>query len=231
MAKLYFRYGTVGSAKTLNLLAVAHAYELQGKTVRVLKPKMDSRFGEWNVASRAGLDRGADTLVDELTTFPAGTFAGVDCILVDEVQFFPPCVIERLRVVASVDGVPVICYGLRTDFRSQLFPGSKRVLELADAIEEIKTTCTFCNRKGILNLKSVDGRATLDGPVVCLGCEEMYVPACFQHFTEKIEAASGKPLDFQKAFAKLALELEADKPAVPERAEPEQERSPMKEIA
>lgn len=228
MAKLYFRHGTVGSAKTLNLLAVAHAYELQGKTVKVLKPKMDSRFGEWKVGSRAGLDRPADLLVDEHTEFPAGTFAGVDCILVDEVQFLPPRIIERLRTVATCDGIPVICYGLRTDFRSKLFPGSQRVLELCDAIEEVKTTCTFCNRKAILNLKSVDGQATLEGPVVCLGCEEMYVPACYQHFVEKIEA-SGKTVDFEKVFATdwPFIASKEDTPE-PEPAEPESERSPLK---
>lgn len=199
MAKLYFRHGVVSSAKTLNLLACAHSYEVQGKRVKVVKPAMDTRFGVAKVQSRAGLDRQADILVDGKSVFEAGTFDGVDCILVDEAQFVSPLVIEQLRRVASMEGVPVICYGLRTDFRSRLFPGSKRLMELADVIEEVKTTCTFCNRRAILNLKSVDGVPTLSGPTVCLGCEELYVPTCYRHFVEKIQAGKHEPIDFQQA--------------------------------
>merc|ERR1719215_910797 len=124
-----------------------------------------------------------------------------DCVLVDEAQFVSAEVIEQLRDVATKEGVPVICYGLRTDFRSRLFPASKRLMELADVIEDVKTTCTFCNRRAILNLKSVDGVPTFAGPTVCLGCEELYLPACYQHFVEKVEAGSGKPIDFASAAA------------------------------
>merc|ERR1719215_857662 len=127
-----------------------------------------------------------------------------DCVLVDEAQFLAPSVIEQLRHVASMKSVPVICFGLRTDFRSRLFPASKRLMELADVIEDVKTTCTFCNRRAILNLKSVDGLPTLSGPSVCLGCEELYVPACYQHFVEKVEAASGKSIDFAEAAVEAA---------------------------
>merc|ERR1712151_923929 len=111
-----------------------------------------------------------------------------------------PRVIERLRDVATNLNIPVMCYGLRTDFRSRLFPGSKRLLELADTIEEVKTTCTYCNKKAIMNLKSVDGAATMEGPTVCLGAEEMYVPTCYLHFCEKIEMATGKPMDYAAAW-------------------------------
>jgi thymidine kinase len=204
MAKLYFRYGTVGSAKTLNLLAVAHAYELQQKRALVLKPALDTRFGAWTVASRAGLDRPADLLIDVTTELPASLFVEVDCVLIDEVQFLPTRVIEQLRHVASVQNVPVIGYGLRTDFRSRLFPGSQRMLELADSIEEVKTTCFHCNRKGVMNLKRVDGKATLLGPSVCLGAEELYTPVCFRHyyeFTQLVEPSVESALiDFEAAF-------------------------------
>jgi thymidine kinase len=205
MAKIYFRHGVVSSAKTLNLLAVAHSYEVQGKTVLVIKPAMDTRFGEDIVRSRTGLDRKADILVSEDTRFDADAFDGTDCVLVDEAQFLAPSVIEQLRHVASMKGVPVICYGLRTDFRSRLFPGSQRLMELADVIEEVKTTCSFCNRRAILNLKSVDGKPTLSGPSVALGCEELYVPACYAHFIEKVEEATGEAIDFAKAAAAGAL--------------------------
>merc|ERR1740121_3235632 len=99
---------------------------------------MDTRFGEGTVQSRAGLDRKADQLLTESSTFPAESLQGISCILVDEAQFLHPSIIERLREVATTLHIPVICYGLRTDFRSRLFPGSRRLMELADTIEEIK---------------------------------------------------------------------------------------------
>lgn len=201
MAKLYFRYGAMSSAKTLNLLACAHSYKCQDKKVLVMKPQMDTRFGAGIVRSRAGLDREADVLLTEKSTFYKEQFDGVSCILVDESQFLHPSVVQRLRDVATNFGVPVICYGLRTDFRSRLFPGSQRLMELADNIEEVKTTCTFCNRKATMNLKSVDGSATMNGPTVCLGAEEFYAPACYTHFCERVALATGKPLDFPAAWA------------------------------
>eukprot|EP00930_Biecheleria_cincta_P058164 TRINITY_DN4400_c0_g1_i1.p1 TRINITY_DN4400_c0_g1~~TRINITY_DN4400_c0_g1_i1.p1 ORF type:complete len:276 (+),score=37.45 TRINITY_DN4400_c0_g1_i1:92-829(+) len=191
----------MSSAKTLNLLATAHSYEVQSKTIKVMKPKMDTRFGEGNVGSRAGLSRSADVLITPDTTFSPESLKGVSCVLVDEAQFLHPRVVERLRDVATNMGIPVICYGLRTDFRSRLFPGSQRLLELADTIEEVKTTCTYCNRKAIMNLKSVDGKETMAGPTVCLGAEEMYVPSCYQHFCERLVSATGAPIDFQGAWA------------------------------
>lgn len=165
-----------------------------------MKPKLDSRFGESVVGSRAGLNREADQLLTPHSTFPPESLEGTSCILVDECQFLHPCVIQRLREVATNLGIPVICYGLRTDFRSRLFPGSKRLLELADTIEEVKTTCTYCNKKATMNLKSIDGLETLEGPTVCLGAQEMYVPACYQHFMERIQAATGRPVDFEEAW-------------------------------
>lgn len=178
MAKLYFRYGTVGSAKTLNLLAVAHAYQQQQKKAFLIKPRIDTRFGADAIGSRAGLIRNADLLVDEDSLIPRASLVGCHCILVDEVQFLSETLIEQLRSIANDLNIPVICYGLRTDFRGRLFHGSKRLMELADAIEEVKTTCSFCNRKAIFNLKLMDGQATLDGPVIELGKEEKYIPTC-----------------------------------------------------
>jgi thymidine kinase len=178
MAKLYFRYGTVGSAKTLNLLAVAHAYEQQDKRVFLIKPRIDTRFGAEVIRSRAGLSRDADLLVDEHSQLKLDILHGFHCVLVDEAQFLTPNVIEQLRQVTRLLDVPVICYGLRTDFRTQLFPGAQRLMELADALEEIKTTCAFCNKKAVFNLKLLDGRPTLAGATVELGAEEKYLPTC-----------------------------------------------------
>lgn len=192
MAKLYFRYGTMDSAKSMNLLAVAHNYRKQGKSVLLLKPKLDDRFGSAKIASRSGLAADADVLVDADTPLGPEQFAGIDCVLVDEAQFLAPSVIEALRRISVDPGVPVICYGLRTDFRTELFPGSKRLMELADAIEEVKVTCQYCHRKATCNLRLVGGEAAVDGPQVQLGADESYVPVCWQHYDQRVSAARAK---------------------------------------
>lgn len=178
MAKLYFRHGTMDSAKTLNLLAVAHNYRSQGKRVLLLKPRLDDRFGAAAIRSRAGIEAHADLLVDADTRLDPAVFAGIDCVLVDEAQFLSAAIIDQLRALTH-GGPPVICYGLRTDFRTHLFEGSRRLLELADSIEEVKVTCQFCNRKAIFNLRLQDGRAELDGPQIELGGNDRYAPTCF----------------------------------------------------
>src|SRR5690606_602377 len=104
--------------------------------------------------------------------------AGVHCLLVDEAQFLSADQIDQLRSIATHSGIPVICYGLRTDFRTHLFPGAARLMEVADAIEEIKTTCAYCNSKAVFNLKLIDGIPTREGPTVDMGCEEKYLPTC-----------------------------------------------------
>lgn len=178
MAKLYFRYGTVSSAKTLNLLAVAHNYRLQGKRIIVIKPKLDTRFGEDVVASRAGLTTKADVLVE--AELPLLRTEDTACILVDEAQFLAPIVIDQLHAYAHHASIPVICYGLRTDFRRQLFPAAQRLFELADSIEEVKTTCFYCNRKATFNQRTVPGEEQIQ-----LGGDDAYRPVCAQHYTLK----------------------------------------------
>ncbi|MBM3207582.1 MAG: thymidine kinase [Chlamydiae bacterium] len=195
MAKLYFRYGTVGSAKTLNLLAVAHNYRQQGKKILLLKPDLDIRFGKENIRSRAGLEMVADILITMDTDLLEVDFTDISCILVDEVQFVSAHHIDQLREITLSRQIPIICYGLRTDFKTKLFEGSRRLMELADSIEEVKATCHFCNRKSILNLRHVDGVACFDGPVVQLGTEERYYPTCYSCYADQIEKSK------QKAFA------------------------------
>lgn len=180
MAKLYFRHGTVGSAKTLNLLAVAHNYRQQGKRILLMKPNLDVRFGREQIKSRAGLEMQADVLIIDETSLQGIDYSGVDCILVDEAQFLSAKVIEELRTIATQLNLPVICYGLRTDFKTHLFEGSARLFELADSIEEVKATCHFCTRKSIMNLKHVNGVATDQGASIELGAEEKYFPACYK---------------------------------------------------
>ena len=188
MAKLYFRYGTMDSAKTMNLLAVAHNYRKQGKRVLLVKPRLDDRFGSSKIASRCGIEAEADLLIDEDAGLDPADFAGLDCVLVDEAQFLSPAVIEDLRRITIQPGVPVICYGLRTDFRTRLFPGAQRLMELADRIEEVKVTCQYCAKKATCNLRLVDGVAAVDGPQILLGADEQYVPVCWAHYDERTHA-------------------------------------------
>lgn len=183
MAKLYFRYGTVSSAKTLNLLSVVHNYERQGKKALLVKPSVDKRNGERRVRSRAGLSKeadlvlgtGADVLSDDL-------LVGVDCLVVDESQFLSKELVELLRDVATRLDVPVICYGLRSDFKTKLFPGSQRLFELADTIEEIKTTCHFCRRKSLFNLRIRNSLPEKEGNVIELGGDDLYLAVCHHHY-------------------------------------------------
>ena len=184
VAKLYFRYGTMDSAKSMNLLAVAHNYRKQGKRVLLAKPRIDNRFGNHKIVSRSGLEGDADLLIDDETVLDPRDFAQLDCVLIDEAQFLPPAVIDDLRRITVDPGVPVICYGLRTDFRTRLFPGAQRLMELADRIEEVKVTCQYCARKAICNLRFVNGTPTVRGPQIQLGAEEQYAPVCWSHYDE-----------------------------------------------
>ncbi|CAM2066584.1 Thymidine kinase [Sulfidibacter corallicola] len=187
MAKLYFRFGTVGSAKTLNLLAVAHNYQIQGKRPILIKPELDQRWTVATIRSRAGLEKPADIMIHHDTVLDDDLFEETDCILVDEAQFLAAHHIQRLRQITRTLSIPVICYGLRTDFKTQLFEGSRRLMELADSIEEVKTTCAYCNKKAIFNLKLLDGEPTLSGPKIDLGAEEKYLPTCHDCYYVKLD--------------------------------------------
>lgn len=196
MAKLYFRHGAMTSAKTLNLLAVAYNYETQGKKVIVMKPNLDNRYAVPIIRSRAGLERPADILLPsdeqeaaDQNLLDLKIFSAVSCVLVDEAQFLAVATVEQLRDVATIMNIPVICYGLRTDFRTRLFPASARLMELADSIEEVKTTCSYCNRKAIINMKHTNGIATITGPTIDLGKEEKYAATCYQCFKGQLKRA------------------------------------------
>lgn len=180
MPKLYFRYGTMNSSKTANLLMVAHNYKSQGKKVILIKPKIDTRFGLNIIQSRAGFEENCDILLDKndnLSTY-SNMFSDIDCILVDEAQFLTCEHIEKLREITNI--TPVICYGLRTDYMSNLFSGSKRLMELADSIEEIKTTCINCSKKAIINAKFINNEIIYFGSTEPdIGAEEKYKAMCW----------------------------------------------------
>lgn len=189
MAKLYFRYGAMGSAKTLNLLAVAHNYRQQNKKVLLIKPALDVRFGKENIRSRAGLENTADILMETNTNLLDYDFTGISCLLVDEAQFLLESHVDQFREITLTKSIPIICYGLRADFRSRLFEGSRRLMEIADAIEEVKSTCFFCERKATMSLKHINGVATIEGPSIELGTAEKYYPACYYCYKSQIKQA------------------------------------------
>lgn len=183
MCKLYFRYGTMNSSKTANLLMVAHNYISQGKRVILMKPSIDTRFSESKIVSRAVGGMEADVILFPETNSFDLDLKNVYCILVDEAQFLSDTNVEALRKLT--DKIPVLCYGLRTDYRVKLFPGAKRLMELADMIEEIKTVCVHCDRKAIINAKfqqcGTNRTIIKDGSSVPeLGAEEKYQPMCWK---------------------------------------------------
>lgn len=179
----------MGSAKTLNLLAVAHNYRSQNKEVLLLKPALDDRFGRETIKSRAGLFQEADILIEKNMRLNAELLEGISCLLVDEAQFLEAPFVDHLHEIARDKNIPVICYGLRTDFQRKLFPGSQRLLELSDSIEEIKNTCQYCNRKAIFNLRTRGTYAVIDGPQIELGSEDKYLPVCSPCYEIKIQEA------------------------------------------
>jgi len=186
MAKLHFKYGTMGSGKTLQLLVIAHNYEHQNKKVLIIKPEVDTRFGYGVIKTRIGMERDADVLLQEdphIFNIPDNT----SCILVDEAQFLSTEWVNYLRTISTEYDIPVICFGLKTDFKSELFEASKRLFEVADKIEEIKTVCSNCTRKATQNLKFVDGKPTIVGPSIELGAEEKYLPVCWECYFNSIK--------------------------------------------
>ena len=190
----------MGSAKSMNLLAVAHTYELQGKSVMILKPALDTRFGKSVVRSRSGLEKEAHRLLAEGDRLTSNEIEGLSCILVDEAQFLSPDVVDHLRAVSAVHDVPVLCYGLRSDFRRGLFPGSQRLLELADVIEEVKSTCQYCNKKAVFNMRLINGVPVFEGPQVQLGAEDSYQAVCSRCY-EKFMSSDSKTIAVTKMSA------------------------------
>lgn len=192
MAKLYYRYGAMNSGKSTALMQVAHNYEERGMQVLILKPSIDTKAGA-QLLSRLGVSRPVDVLVppqmDVLALVRERAAAGKApaCVLADESQFFTPEQAEQLFMVTVELNIPVICYGLRTDFSLKGFPGSTRLLELAHAIEEMKTICT-CGRKAICNARKVGGEFVFEGDQVAIDQQndveyQSLCPQCY--FAEK----------------------------------------------
>ncbi len=172
MSKLYFRYGVMNSGKSTNLMQVAYNYEERGMRVLLIKPSTDKKGGD-KLVSRLGVERKVDLLIDdaqniydEVNKWQSEKY-NIDCILVDEVQFFKANQIDELFKVAVCLDIPVICYGLRTDFKMEGFDGSTRLLLLAHSIEELKTICK-CGKKAILNGRKINNKFVFEGQQVAI---------------------------------------------------------------
>ena len=177
MAKLYFRYGAMGSSKTANAIMVQYNYMERGQKALMLKPRLDTRDGDRIVGSRSGLKADC-SFVEELDEINVKDY---DCIIVDEAQFLKKEQVEKLVSIVDDLNVPVICYGLRADFQGNLFEGSMWLMAWADSIEEVKTIC-WCGRKAICNARVVDGKVVKEGDQILLGGSSQYVSLCRKHF-------------------------------------------------
>ena len=188
MAKLYFKYGAMGSSKSAQALITQFNYEELGMSVWLIKPSVDTRDGANIIKSRIGLERSAQVITPEQDIVKEYAKAGRhDVIISDEAQFFTPEQIDQLRELVDFEDIPVLCFGLRTDFLTHVFPGSKRLLELADSITEIKTVCA-CGRKATVNARiDENGRIITHGDQVFLGGNDSYVAMCHKCWVRKIK--------------------------------------------
>jgi len=193
MAKLYFKYGAMGSSKSAQALTTKFNYEEKGMTVWLIKPGTDTRDGADIIRSRIGLEQRAQIISpDESITEAYHNAGNYDVIIADEAQFLTPSQIEELRTLVDEEDLPVLCFGLRTDFQTHFFPGAKRLMELADSITEIKTICE-CGRKATVNARFDDsGRIITEGDQVVLGGNDRYTAMCHRCWVEKIKEQENK---------------------------------------
>ena len=194
MAKLYFKYGAMGSSKSAQALITQFNYEELGMTVWLIKPSVDTRDGADVIRSRIGLSCAAQIITPEQDIEAAYRAVGThDVIIADEAQFFTPEQIDQLRTLVDTDDLPVLCFGLRTDFQTHFFPGSRRLMELADSITEIKTVCA-CGSKATVNARiDAEGRIVTEGSQILLGGNDSYTAMCHRCWKKKIAAQRGGP--------------------------------------
>lgn len=192
-SRLYFKYGTMGSSKSAQALMAKFNYEQKGMVVMLVKPSLDNRGdgdGQPMVRSRIGLSspceiiRPEDSFVELFDKFRAEN--GCDCVIVDEAQFCTTKQVDELKLLTKQ--VPVLCYGLLNNFRCQLFEGSKRLVELSDSLQEIKSVCR-CGRKSTVNARFINGKCVDDGPVVFIGGDESYENMCYWCWQDELKKA------------------------------------------
>ncbi|WP_311407689.1 thymidine kinase [Liquorilactobacillus uvarum] len=184
MAQLFFRYGAMNSGKSIEILKVAHNYEEQHKSVVIMTSAVDKREQVGYISSRIGLKREAVPIYEKTNIFQEviGRDPQTACVLVDEAQFLSKHHIIELAMIVDKLQIPVMTFGLKNDFRNELFEGSKYLLLYADKIEEMKTICWFCQKKAIMNLRVSDGKPVYTGEQIMLGGNESYYPVCRRHY-------------------------------------------------
>ncbi|MCH4192355.1 MAG: thymidine kinase [Butyrivibrio sp.] len=201
MAKLYFRYGAMGSSKTANALMVRYNYLEKGQHPVLLKPAAENRDGERIIRSRLGISAECIFVEDYLKKVEKewmsadadpDTLEKPDCIIVDEAQFLTEAQVDLLARIVDEFDVPVICYGLRTDFTSKMFEGSMRLMEIADKLEEVPTVC-WCGRRAHFNARIRNGRIVRSGEQIMMGGNESYTSLCRRHFYSGLISDPSKP--------------------------------------
>ena len=193
MAKLYFKYGAMGSSKTANALITKFNYEERGMKVWLIKPSIDVRDGFSAVRSRIGLSAEATVITPDIDLYKAfQELPQYDVVIADECQFFTAEQIDQLRKIVDTLSIPVLCYGLRTDFLTCLFPGSRRLFEVADSVTEIKTICS-CGKKAIVNARiDGNGKIVTEGGQILIGGNDSYVAMCHSCWKNEIAKQSKK---------------------------------------
>ncbi len=184
MAQLFFKYGAMNSGKSIDILKVAHNYEEQGKPVVLMTSGVDDRSGRGIIASRIGLERKVKPIMDDTNIYDYVNKMDrkIYCVLIDEAQFLKKeHVLQLIKIVDELN-IPVMAFGLKNDFRNELFEGSKYLLLYADKIEEMKTICWFCPHKATMNLRIHDGKPVYEGEQVQIGGNESYYPVCRKHY-------------------------------------------------
>ena len=188
MAKLYFKYGAMGSSKTAQALITKYNYEENDLKVWLIKPSADTRDGAQILRSRIGLAAAVEVIAPEANVyeqFAAERAGRCDVIIVDECQFMTEKQIDQLRAIVDDHNIPVMCFGLRTDFQTHLFSGSRRLMEIADTIQEIKTICD-CGAKATVNARVNDGYIVTEGAQVVLGGNDSYIAMCHKCYIRGI---------------------------------------------
>ena len=187
MAQLYYRYSTMNAGKSIDLIKVAYNYEERGQTVLTLIPAVDDRYGTGVITSRIGVQREATVVKDDTNILELFMRENerhhIDCVLIDECQFLRKHHIQELVEIVDSCNTPVLCYGLKNDFRNELFEGSYYMLVYADKIEEIKTVC-WCGRKATMVARVVDGKIVKSGDQIVVGGNDLYVSLCRKHYND-----------------------------------------------
>jgi len=188
MAKLYFKYGSMGSGKSILLMTVAYNYTERGQNVLILTSAIDNRYGVGKIKSRIGIEIPAlavnteDSILN-IYNIQLKKYNKIDAVLVDECHFFTSCQIMELSDICDIYDIPVLCFGLRSDFKMQLFEGSKQLMAICDDISECKSVC-WCGKKATINTRILNNEIVKDGNQIQIGGNESYISLCRKHFKE-----------------------------------------------